>query len=114
MILRKKTTAAQPNARPSLPPLLVGTAKPWTSSGVAAKPSGCGYCRFNAIGTGFAGDYLGREVKMAVMLPHASKDEVMARESGAGGYGYWLVKNFVEPLGYTRDNVLLTHVIRCS
>lgn len=96
-----------------LPPILVQTEKPWRSSGPDRKPTACESCSFSYYSSGFLGDYNSGLAKAALVFRTPSKDEVNEKTALAGAKGYWFLKNFIEPLGWKKSDLLVSHVLRC-
>jgi len=94
--------------------LVVATSKPWRAQGIGAKPPSCSLCPCCPKTHGFIYDYVGRDPKLAVVFPSPSKDEVNERTPLAGNMGWWFLKHFIEPLGYTKENLVISYVLRCK
>ncbi len=105
----KKLTALK-----SLPPIPVISTKTWESPGINVKPPLCQFCKFSFKGRGFVPDYVGSDPKLALMFPFPLKDEVIEREALKSNAGWYYLKNFVEPFGYGKQNLIISHVLRCG
>lgn len=51
---------------------------------------------------------------MAIVLPFPSKTEVVNKTCLDSDMGYYILSNFIEPNGLTKDNLVISHVLRCS
>lgn len=85
----------------------------WASPGVRIKPPGCQLCPFAVKGSGFCGDYVPADPKVALLLDYPSTEDIVEQvpfESKASGV--WLSK-LIRPLGRRREDLLVAHTIRC-
>jgi hypothetical protein len=88
----------------SLPPVL----------GVAQKPATCkSLCPYCSVGSGYVEDWAGKDPKVAFLIPSPTGDDCLNRMPMTGKGGNSFIRKYIEPLGYTRDNCIFSHVLRC-
>lgn len=80
---------------------------------VAQKPSGCDKCVYKDTGQGFAPDHVPANPKIAFMAEAAGDTEMMLRGPLVGASGRMFFHRLLEPHGLTRDDVILSNVLRC-
>ena len=82
--------------------------------GVIKKPEHCiKNCKYHEIGRGFCPDFIGKTPKVAFLLEAPGPDEIVAREPLIGRSGKFWLKALVNPLGYTREDCIISNVLRC-
>lgn len=99
---------------PELPPIIVGTRKPWASPGIAGKPGECASCAFTLQSSGFCPDWRGSHPKLALLFTSPSADEVTEREPLKSDMGGYIFRHFLAPFGLTKDDLIVSHVLRCK
>lgn len=77
------------------------------------KPPGCRSCPYDTTGAGFVPTWRGQDPKVAFLLEAPGQEEFYEREPLVGASGKLFFKRFIEPLGYTRNNVILANVLGC-
>lgn len=77
------------------------------------KPPQCSSCPLVKQSTGFCGDLSPKKPKLAVVMRMPSKADLVSGEpmSGPGGWHFW--KDFIWPMGWSKEDVLIANVIRC-
>ena len=101
----------------SLPPLIVPGHKKeegWHSPGVRKKPAFCKQCKYQNVGFGFCPDVYSSKNRVALIFSSPSSDDINAQHGLAGKMGFYTFKTFIEPAGFTKDDLLVSHVIRCK
>jgi hypothetical protein len=102
---------------PSLAPIVIKSSKPWASGGIVAKPPECHTCPWanpKYGGIGFCPDTIGPDPKVALLFPAPSKDDVNAYRGLSGDMGHYIIRHYLEPVGFRRDNLLISNVLRCA
>ncbi len=84
-----------------------------TQEGVRLKPVGCRLCPLSAIGQGFCPDEVPKNPKIAMILDMPQRSDVTYQMPFSGSEGKAWQKTFIEDLGYKREDVLLSHCLRC-
>jgi hypothetical protein len=103
----------------SLPPLKIYVKNPppkeeWSSSGIAGKPKACEFCPCHTTQTGFVPDYFPPEAKVLFVLSAPRPDDAEEQLPLSGGMGKWLMREFVYKLGHKKEDVAITHILRCA
>ncbi len=108
----KPITALKP--APKLLPIL-GTppSTEWSSTGVSEKPSGCNSCKYSLVGSGFCGDDNPDGKKLLILCAGSTKGEILEQIPWAGPQGWLYSKMFLEQNGIPRNEVMISHVLRC-
>ncbi len=88
----------------------IGTATDWSSGAVLNKPEHCRLCALTAIGKSFVPDYIPEKPKIAFILDVPSKHAALDQNPLASND---IEKLFITDLGYKKEDVLVSHVIRC-
>jgi len=89
-------------------------ANPQPAKGTAQKPDFChSYCPRATIGAGFVPDWVPENPKLAVMVASPDKDSVVERMPFSGGYGGFFWAAVAKELGIRKQEILISHVIRC-
>jgi hypothetical protein len=88
--------------------------KPWASSGAMKKPMGCKACKYQKVGYGFCPDWVGKDVKLGVMLAAPGNDDINMQSGLSGAMGWMILNKFFKPHNLTKDNLIVSHVIRCK
>jgi hypothetical protein len=97
----------------ALPPIL--THAPGKGTGVKLKSDYCiNNCPRATIGVGFVPDFVPEAPRIAIMLPKPEKDDATNFEAATGPLGRFLTNILLRQAGITKDEVLITHVLRCS
>ena len=86
----------------------------WNSPGVRLKPTPCKMCAFAAVGKGFCQDYVPEEPKIAFIMDIPTGDDIIEQYPFSGAQGFVWTKILIEDLGYKKEDVLITHAIRCK
>lgn len=97
----------------NLLPTKPATGDSFLSSGVTRKPAGCLACQFHQSGAGFVADHGPVNPRLALLLDYPSADDVMEQRPWSGRGGYAWIKQFLEPVGLRRDEVLISSILRC-
>lgn len=85
------------------------------SMGVNHKPAYCrNNCKMSYLSTGFVADSVGINTKLAIMLPYPNKDSAIENRPLSGGFGAWLLHEFIYPFGLKMDNLIVSHTLRCT
>lgn len=98
----------------TLPPLIVGTRKPWASPGIGKKPNDCNVCPFSYTSVGFVPDWVGNDVRAAVILPVPTKDDINARVPFSGDMGSYVLRTYFSPIGLSKENLIISYLLRCK
>ena len=96
-----------------LPPVIKSDQQPWVSSGVSGKPSGCQACKYSTIGSGFCGDDNPKGKKLMILCSSPTKGEIFEQMAWAGPQGWAYTRMFLDTAGIPRNEVFVSHVIRC-
>ncbi len=91
----------------------IATATAWDSPGVLNKPEHCRMCPMTAIGKSWVPDYVPEQPKLAFILDLPSKADAIEQTPFSGSEGAFYLSSFVSNLGYTKEDILITHVLRC-
>jgi hypothetical protein len=78
------------------------------------KPTSCSGCAFIKGSSGFCADWTPPNPKLAIVLRAASKDEVINGQMMSGKGGRFWFYEFFEKAGLTRQDVLISKVLRCN
>lgn len=96
----------------SLPPVL--NEGEWESSGIMQdRPANCRSCRFSYKSVGFTPTWVGADPKIGIVFPHPDSEEVVAQVALQSVRGAHFLRENIEPLGYTKDNLIVSYVLRC-
>lgn len=82
--------------------------------GVEPRPDHCkNICKQFTIGTGFVHDRSPKAPRIAVMVPAPTKDDCLHRAPLAGKARAHFERTYLEPLGYSPDDYMVSSVLRC-
>lgn len=76
-------------------------------------PTGCVNCPYNSIGQGFVPDHVPTKPKIAFLGDFVSENDMTQRNPFIDSTGRMFFHQMLEPLGLTRNDVILSNVIRC-
>lgn len=102
-----------PKTSKTLPPIIKSESKDWRSSGVSEKPAGCEACKYSSIGAGFCGDDNPKGKKLMILCSAPTKGEILEQIPWHGPQGWIYTKFFLDEAGIPRNEVFISHVIRC-
>jgi hypothetical protein len=98
----------------ALPSLVKANNPIWETPGVAKKPLYCkNNCPFNEVTAGICYDHVPTSAKIGVLLNYPAKDDMPNRKAWTSNAGKYYLKHWFKPLGYDRENILVSHVLRC-
>lgn len=84
------------------------------STGTMEKPDWCGNnCPRAYYGSGFVADWVPENPRLAVLFDAPHKDDVVNRMPADSGYGRFFWAAIAKEVGFTKDQVILSHVLRC-
>lgn len=96
-----------------LPPVLDPNL-PWQSPGIVRdRPTACGLCRYHYKSVGFTSTFVGKTPKIGIVFPHPDSEEVVSREALDSARGRRFLHENIEPLGLTKEDLVISYVIRC-
>lgn len=84
----------------------------FTSSGVQPKPPECKFCPNNN-SVGFVPDWIPPDPKMLLVFASPEREDPIDFHPWAGNLGYWKEAKLLKPLGLTRHDVAISHILRC-
>lgn len=93
--------------------MLLQLKKKTESIGIQSKPQGCLECPFRKYGFGFVPDYVPSNPKIAIQLEAPGEQEALENTPLVGRAGKFHFKTLIEPLGYTREDCLISNTLRC-
>lgn len=99
---------------PKLAPIVIRSNKPWASGGITAKPPECHTCPWAPYSHGFCPDTFGSDPKVALLFTAPSKDDINSYRGLSGDMGHYIFKKYLEPVGFMRDNLIISHILRCA
>ena len=98
----------------TLAPIVIKTSRPWASGGITAKPPECHTCPWGRFSKGFCPDTIGTTPKLALLFAAPSKDDVNAYRGLSEGMGFFILHNYIYPLGFKNNDLIISHILRCS
>lgn len=97
-----------------LPPILVSTRDPIEKAGIGEKPSNCLSCAWTPYSRGFVPDSKIENPKLALYFGFPTKDDTIYGAALSGDMGAYILRNYLNPAGFKKDEVLVSHVLRCQ
>lgn len=84
------------------------------NEGVIHKPEGCRLCKLSFTSTGFCPDFAPSNPKLMMLLERPFSSDVIEQEPMSGSMGRWFYMNVLKPSGLRKEDILLSHVLRCK
>lgn len=87
---------------------------PFQSPGIMSKrPPNCSTCRWSFKSSGFVPTYVGPDPKIALVFTSPDSEEIVEREALNSARGRAFLRDFIEPYGLTRENLVVTYALSC-